>query len=491
VDRKARTIDVRKGPSRAETHPAAMFEFTSVPAKAQAEAMLRIGEAVASGSTEFAAARALLGRQPPRFRAPTLTIEQFDPTNDLPSRLADEIDETLLAIQGPPGAGKTYLAAETICRLVQRGKRVGVTATSHKVIRNLLDAVAEAADRLGTTASLGHRVDDEDVDEAAPDGEEPALRRFGNAESARDALADRDVSVVGGTAWLWTRPDLTNAVDVLFVDEAGQMSLANAVAVSQAARSLVLLGDPQQLEQPRQGSHPDGVDVSALEHILGLDHTMPRDRGVFLAVTHRLAPSVCDYTSEVFYDGRLGPLAGLEQQRISAIAGVPPVGLSVLDVQHDGNRNHSPEEVEAVASLVQRLIAPGATWTDKKGKPRPLDGTGVLVVAPYNAHVNRLLERLAEIDPSIRVGTVDKFQGQEAPVVIYSMATSRTEDAPRGMEFLFSLNRLNVATSRARCLVVLVASPRMYEAECRTPRQMQLANALCRYREMATPIVLP
>ena len=146
--------------------------------------------------------------------------------------------------------------------------------------------------------------------------------------------------------------------------------------------------------------------------------------------------------------------------------------------------------MEAVASLVQKLIAPGATWTDKTGNPRPLDGTGVLVVAPYNAHVNRLLERLADIDPSVRVGTVDKFQGQEAPVVIYSMATSRTEDAPRGMEFLFSLNRLNVATSRARCLVVLVASPRMYEAECRTPRQMQLANALCRYREMATPIVL-
>jgi uncharacterized protein len=491
VDRKARTIDVRKGPSRAETHPTAMFEFTSVPAKAQAEAMLRIGDAVASGSTEFAAARALLSREPPRFRDPALTIEQFDPANDLPSRLADEIDETLLAIQGPPGAGKTYLAAETICRLVQRGKRVGVTATSHKVIRNLLDAVAEAANRLGATASLGHRVDDDDVDEDAPDGEAPALRRFGNAESARDALANREVSVVGGTAWLWTRPDLANAVDVLFVDEAGQMSLANAVTVSQAARSLVLLGDPQQLEQPRKGSHPEGVDVSALEHILGPDHTMPRDRGIFLAVTHRLAPSICDFTSEVFYDNRLGPLAGLELQRISVTGGVPPVGLSVLDVQHDGNRNHSPEEVEAVASLVQKLIAPGATWTDKTGRPHPLDGTGVLVVAPYNAHVNRLLERLAEIAPSVRVGTVDKFQGQEAPVVIYSMATSRAEDAPRGMEFLFSLNRLNVATSRARCLAVLVASPRMYEAECRTPRQMQLANALCRYREMATPIALP
>ena len=193
----------------------------------------------------------------------------------------------------------------------------------------------------------------------------------------------------------------------------------------------------------------------------------------------------------MFYDSRLGPLPGLEHQRLSVPADVPSVGLSVLDVPHDGNRNHSPEEVEAVAALIGRLLAPGNTWTDEREDVWPLDGTHVLVVAPYNAHVNRLLERLADVDPSVRVGTVDKFQGQEAPVVIYSMATSRPEDAPRGMEFLFSLNRLNVATSRARCLAVLVASPRMYEAECRTPRQMQLANALCRYREMATPIVLP
>ncbi len=488
VDRKTRTIDVRKGPSRAETHPTAMFEFANVPVKAQADAMSRIGEAVASSSREFAMARALLRRESPRFRDPALRIDDVDPAHDLSSRLADQIDETLLAIQGPPGAGKTYLAAETICRLVQRGKRVGVTATSHKVIRNLLDAVGDAARRLGTTASLGHRVGDDDDGEDTPASDASTVTRFKRAESARDALARREVSVVGGTAWLWARADLTNTVDVLFIDEAGQMSLANAVAVSQAARSLVLLGDPQQLEQPRKGSHPDGVDVSALEHILGDEHTMQKGRGIFLDVTHRLSPSICDFTSEVFYDGRLGPSAGLERQRLSVSADVPAVGLSLLDVEHDGNRNQSPEEVEAVASLVRTFLAPGATWTDQNGTPRPLDGSGILVVAPYNAHVNRLLERLADVNPSVRVGTVDKFQGQEAPIVIYSMATSRPEDAPRGMEFLFSLNRLNVATSRARCVAVLVASPRLFEVECRTPRQMQLANALCRYREMATPI---
>ena len=489
VDRKARTIDVRKGPGRAETHPTAMFEFNSVPAKAQGEAMLRIGEICASGWTQFAATRALLAREGPRFRDQTLRIEQIALTGDLASRLADQIGETLLAIQGPPGSGKTYLAAEMICRLVERGKRIGVTATSHKVIRHLLDAVAKAARRVGMTVSLGHRVED-DGDDDAWDAANAGVTRFANAERARDAIANREVSVVGGTAWLWARGDMTDAVDVLFVDEAGQMSLANAVAVSQSARSVVLLGDPQQLEQPRKGSHPDGVDVSALEHILGAEHTMPKDRGIFLEVTRRLAPSICEFTSEVFYDGRLGPLAGLERQRLSIVAGVPSAGLSVFDIAHDGNRNQSPEEVEAVASLVGALLAPGTAWTDEEGNTSALEGGDVLVVAPYNAHVNRLLERLADVAPTVRVGTVDKFQGQEAPVVIYSMATSRPEDAPRGMEFLFSLNRLNVATSRARCLVVLVASPRLFEVECRTPRQMHLANALCTYREMATPINL-
>ena len=351
VDRKARTIDVQKGPEprRDASDGDVRVHEHSGQSAGRGDAAHR--RSVCVGFDGFTAARALLGRDLPRFRDPALTIEQFD-LKDLASRLADEIDETLLAIQGPPGAGKTYLAAETICRLVKRGKRVGVTATSHKVIRNLLDAIAEAARRLGTTATLGHRVGDDDEDDDAPAAAGADVTRFTKSEAARDALANRQVSVVGGTAWLWARRDLMSAVDVLFVDEAGQMSLANAVAVSHAARSLVLLGDPQQLDQPRKGSHPDGVDVSALEHILGDQHTMPEDRGIFLEVTCRLAPSICAFTSEVFYDGRLGPLPGLERQRLSVAVGVPRVGLSVVDVQHDGNRNHSPEEVDAVATLV-------------------------------------------------------------------------------------------------------------------------------------------
>jgi hypothetical protein len=303
---------------------------------------------------------------------------------------------------------------------------------------------------------------------------------------ALDALQSGKTNVLGSTAWLWARSEFASAVDVLFVDEAGQMSLAYVLAVSHAAKSIVLLGDLQQLEQPKKGSHPDGVNASALQHILGEHLTIPADRGIFLPVTWRLAPSICTFTSELFCESRLVSKAGLEHQCLTGVGEFDGSGLWVVPVDHDGNRNSSTEEVEVAADLVARLTAPGARWTDMEGKSEQLTTADILVVSPYNAQVSRLAERL---EPAgVRVGTVNKFQGQEAPVVIYSMATSRPEDAPRGMEFLYSLNRLNVATSRARCAAILVASPRLFEPECRTPRQMKLANALCRYRELAQPV---
>jgi uncharacterized protein len=270
-------------------------------------------------------------------------------------------------------------------------------------------------------------------------------------------------------------------VDVLFVDEAGQLSLANTLAAAQSASSIVLLGDPQQLEQPQKGSHPPGVDVSALDHILQGHQTMPAEHGLFLPVTWRLCPGICTFTSENFYEGKLTSKPGLERQRLAGAIRYDGAGLFCVDAAHDGCRNASDAEVELVAEIVRELLAAGSTWIDEHGRAHQLTTEDVLIVGPYNAHVSRLAERM----PECRVGTVDKFQGQEAPVVIYSMATSRPEDAPRGMEFLYSLNRLNVATSRALCACILVASPLLFEPECRTPRQMRLANALARYRELS------
>jgi uncharacterized protein len=271
-------------------------------------------------------------------------------------------------------------------------------------------------------------------------------------------------------------------VDVLVVDEAGQLSLANTIAVSGATAALVLLGDPAQLDQPLQGAHPPGAEASALGHILDGNSTMPPALGLFLEKTRRLHPDLCRFTSEAFYEGRLGSIAGLENQDLRAPGALSGTGVRFLPAIHEGNSSSSPEEANLVAGLVSELADGTASWTDQSGRELPLRLRDVLVVAPYNAQVGEIARRL----PGVAAGTVDKFQGQEAPVSIYSMTTSGPEDAPRGMEFLYSLNRLNVATSRARCLAVVVASPALVRVRARTPRQMRLANALCRFLEMAS-----
>jgi uncharacterized protein len=482
-DRVARFLDIRKGKANADQHPTAVFTAEVIATSVQQEALLRFADSV---DVESCGSDLLSRRQP---RVLTEFAQRVDETTaDFAVRVALHLDRTTLAIQGPPGSGKTYIGARMIRALVRAGKRVGVTAVSHKVIRNLLDAVRaqEAAGAALATQSpivLGHKCDpDEDGDESA----HMPVAEFAGNEDALDALAQGDVDVLGATSWLWSREEAAGAVDVLFVDEAGQMSLANALAVSGAATSLVLLGDPQQLDQPQKGTHPDGVGISALEHVLAGAATMPPERGLFLPTTWRLHPAICRFTSELFYDGKLESKAGLERKRLTGTSQFDGAGLWWIPVAHDGNQNHSMEEVDAVADLVDRFLAAGAMWIDEHEVARPLTATDLRIVAPFNAQVNRLTERLAA--RGVPVGTVDKFQGQEAPVVIYSMATSRPEDAPRGMEFLYSLNRLNVATSRARCAAIIVASPRLCEPLCRTPRQMHLANALCRYVEMASKV---
>jgi uncharacterized protein len=221
-----------------------------------------------------------------------------------------------------------------------------------------------------------------------------------------------------------------------------------------------------------------------LHHILGKEQTIAAKQGLFLAETWRLHPDICAYTSEVFYEGRLHPRPGLEVQEIRSASRISGSGLRYVAVPTEGNQSSSPEEADCVRNLVDEILESGATWIDKHGVELPITLQDVLIIAPYNAQLFELQDRI----PGARIGTVDKFQGQEAPVVIYSMTTSSYADAPRGMEFLYSLNRLNVATSRAKCVCILVASPSVFEAQCRTPRQMQLANAFCRYLELAAPI---
>ena len=290
------------------------------------------------------------------------------------------------------------------------------------------------------------------------------------------------MSVVGGTAWLWAREDMAESVDVLFIDEAGQMSLADAIAASPCASSLVLLGDPQQLDQPLQGTHPPGAERSALAHVLDGERVVPDQLGLFLDGSWRLHPEISSYTSEVFYEGRMHSHPGREQLALAGVSPLSGTGIRFLPVAHHGQSNESPEEAAAVARLVGSLLDADPAYTDAEAVAHPLERDDELVITPYNAQV----KALGDVLPGFRIGTVDKFQGQEAPISIYSMATSSPEEAPRGMEFLYSLNRLNVATSRAQCLTLVVASPELLRVHCRTPRQMQLANAIARLVEMAT-----
>jgi superfamily I DNA and/or RNA helicase len=305
--------------------------------------------------------------------------------------------------------------------------------------------------------------------------------RFAKTNADLLAAIGNGSNVAGGTAWLWASPDAANTVDALFVEEAAQMSLANVLAVSQAARTLVLIGEPQQLEQPMQGSHPEETDVSALGHLLNGRQTIDKNQGLFLSETWRLHPDICRYTSELFCSGRLHPRSGLEVQRICSTSRFSGTGLRYVPVTTEGNQSNSPEEADCVRYIVEEILASKATWIDRDAVQRPITLSDILIITPYNAQVFEIKDRI----PAARIGTVDKFQGQEAPISIYSMTASSYADDPRGMELLYSLNRLNVATSWAKCLSILVASPLVFEAKCRTPRQMQLADAFCRCLELA------
>ena len=482
VDDATLTVEMTWPPDAEPQHPGALVPLNIISDREQRGALLRLGEWTTANGIDapgpWRAARDLLLRRPPAVgQAPGDPLcNPGESELDAARRIAEVLDGGTLGIQGPPGSGKTYTGARMMVQLLKAGKRVGISATSHKVIMHFLNAVLAAANegvevRAVQKVSEGvDGIDDERVTLAAK-----------NAE-VQDGLADGSFNLAAGTAWLWSPEASADLVDVLFVDEAGQMSLANVLAMSGAARSVVLLGDPQQLDQPLQGTHPPGADRSALSHLLGNHDAMPDHLGLFLEHTWRLHPQITRFTSEAFYENRLESRPHLARQELHATKPIGGVGLRMLEADHAGADSESREEAHQVVSVVRALVDGGSTWVDADGEERPLSYADVLVVAPYNAQVGAI----ARLLPSqARVGTVDKFQGQEAPISIYSMTTSSPEDAPRGMSFLYSRHRLNVATSRARCVAVVVAEPALLRVRARTPEQMKLANALCQFVEIA------
>jgi predicted RecB family nuclease len=484
LDPLAGVVELKRNPSRA--HPLALIPGMPYGIEPMRSALGRVADSALVSGIEadgpFAAARDLILRRRPRVRGvmPGALLGSPSVTPTLAARrLGLELDHTVLPIQGPPGTGKTYTGARMILDLVATGKRVGVTAQSHRVIGNLLETVARAAAAEGVPVRIGQRCDE--ADEASRD---ERVVRLDTNDLTRAGLAGATLDVVGGTSWLWAREDMVASVDVLFVDEAGQVSLATVCSVAAAADSIVLLGDPNQLPQVSQGSHPDGAAASALEHLVGDDTTIAPDRGLLLGTTFRLHPDVNGYISDAFYGGRLEADEPNARQVVAPGPLLAGTGVRLLPVDHAGNGNRSREESTAVVDAVHALL--GRSWTDRRGVTRALTVDDVLVVAPYNAQVAEIGRALeASLGSRGRVGTVDKFQGQEAPVAIYSMATSTPEEAPRDLEFLYSANRLNVAMSRARSLAVLVCNPALLQVACRTPEQMRLLNKFWRLVEVA------
>jgi len=462
VDDDTGVVTVLRGVDRAdEPLPTALTPGRPLGDAVKRDALMRFALPYADGVDAYPALTAVLERRPPDVR---LDLE--------PVGAALSLEESYLFVQGPPGSGKTWQGARMAIALMRAGKRVGVTSLSHKAIHNFLRAVQHEADRQGFAFAGAKR--------GEPETETGFESRCMVTSKDGDVCADPAFQLVAGTAWAFSREavDIHAAerpLDVLFVDEAGQLALADVLAVGTAARSLVLLGDPNQLPQVSQGSHPEGSGLSVLEHLLGDHETVPPERGLFLAETWRLRPELCAFTSDAYYDGRLDHAKVTERRSLAR-----GNGARWIPVPHEGHGQSSEEEARAIAASVAELL--GTAFTDEDGATRPIEASDILVVAPYNAQVRMLRSRLPG---GVAVGTVDKFQGQQAPVVFVSMASSSSEEAPRGIGFAFDPNRFNVATSRAQCRAVLVCAPALLDADCATVAQMRLVSAVCRFVEVA------
>lgn len=477
LDRTVREITVKAGPSKVHLLTDRLTLHPDWPLNTDViAAALRDLITDQCGPRRFTAINDMLSRYAPRLTTgaqPDL-LNGADPVVGTIATVA-AMDGTVLPIQGPPGTGKTYVTARAILSLVRLGYRVGVASTSHEAIRNVLmgcHAALEEGDPdiVPGNAELAHKVSRGEG--GYPEGFTGITRATSNEDPA---LAQADV--VGGTVFFFARPEFVQAFDWLFVDEAGQVGLANMVAMGRAARNIVLVGDPRQLPQVIQGAHPEPANLSCLDWMLGGHATVPPDRGIFLPISRRMHPGVCEFISEQVYEGRLTSHPDTANQRVTGTS-FPRAGAFWVPVAHEGNAQIAPEEVAAIQAAARDLLL--GTWTEKDGTTRPMRQTDIIVVAPYNAQVNALRDAMPD---GIRVGTVDKFQGQEAPVCLVSMTASSAEETPRGMDFLFSLNRINVAVSRAKGLALVFGAPRLREAKCETVEQMRLVNMLCALTE--------
>lgn len=441
--------------------PVAVFPTATVRNGALAESACEFADrwVVELPEAPRAAVTDLLLRRPPRLRAGGVLPRSGNHSADLQAALRD-LDDSYIAVQGPPGAGKTHLAAEVITSLVQSGWRIGVVSQSHKAVENLMDKAIE----LGLAGDLVAK---------KPKGRAAKAYHATMPDQLLSRLPAGIGALVGGTAWTYCGARMRDhpPLDLLVIDEAGQYSLGFTVALWQAAGNLLLLGDPQQLPQVSQGTHPEPIDVAALAWLADGEAVLPARYGYFLDESRRMHSGVADVVSRLAYDRQLRAHADADRR---SLRDVDP-GVRGIAVHHVHNTVRAEEEVAVCVDLVKQHL--DHQWTDN-GETRPLGQADIMIVAPYNAQVDAIRRALsAEGLGDVPVGTVDKFQGQEAPVVIVSMTSSSREDIPRGMGFVLSRNRLNVAISRAQWASYVTYSPALADHAPGTADELVLLGA--------------
>jgi uncharacterized protein len=392
-------------------------------------------------------------RKPPAL--PRALLTQIDQARDtdklnLIIQAVMQLDNSFLSIQGPPGTGKTYTASHVIVELLKQGKKIGISSNSHKAINNLMSAVAQLTIEAALHVPM-YKIQANDDDELF------ALYPVEQVPSRNADDCDLEAGgVFGATAWGFAKVD--HHFDYLFVDEAGQVSIAYLIASSRNAHNIVVMGDQMQLPQPLQGTHPGDSGLSILDYQLQQHVTIPVEQGIFLNRSYRMHSAVNQFISEMVYEGRLDNDSQCDKQVIHFAKGHNPAlnksaGIIALGIEHSANKQSSPEEVQVIRNLVDDLLK--SQHTNKKGETKQLTAADILVVAPFNHQVNELKK---ELGFDAKVGTVDLFQGQEAPVVIVSMTASLATESARGADFLLNINRLNVAISRAQALAIVVHS---------------------------------
>ncbi|WP_115710999.1 TM0106 family RecB-like putative nuclease [Legionella sainthelensi] len=402
--------------------------------------------------------------------------QRIAPSHDPKERLEEiikvvkDLDNSYLPIQGPPGAGKTFTAKHIIAELVRLGKKVGITSNSHKAINHLLCCTVEYCLQKGIKGYFACVCDNDKK------LQELSIEIIDNKEIAENLQPS---CIIGTTAWGFSRTELEGEFDYLFVDEAGQVSVANLIAMSQSTKNIILMGDQMQLAQPCQGSHPEESGCSILDYLLHHTPTIPENRGIFLGTTYRMHSQINEFISEAIYEGKLESAPVTDKRYIKVPANYQGIlnqeaGIIAVPVEHEGNLQASDEEVEQIYGLAHELI--NREYINNEGK-KLITLEDMLFVAPYNHQVNKLQQALGQY---AKVGSVDKFQGQEAPIVFLSMCASNANESPRGINFLFDKNRINVAISRAKCLAIVVYSPTLLEAEAKSVEQMEMINLFCK-----------